>query len=488
MDPLAIQLGSLQSVRPVLALDGSLTSILREGRMVAGEVLQRMDGGTVLIGLGRHRVPADSQVEMQPGERFLARVVEGEEGLVLKVLGPGGGKDSKLLLALRSVVGQDRPVGELLGEVAGRLRAALEAGGGAGRTAGERSLGELLQKIGEHVFVPGMRGADLRQLIARSGFDYEALLFAEAQGGRGALQLQRGLAALVRQLLGELDGRLAKNGLNLTPAQLDDLRQRFLWALRGLGDLAPELQGEGAAARLRQELTARLERALEGGPGGRAREVLRGALPQVLGGLLGGEGDGDGPALARLLRVLSSSSGPVDLGRDLKAQLLGALAELPEGSVRDSVARALAGVESEQLLNLARREFQEGWHLSLPVPDGERWATAHLYYADPDDADGCLEGEEMQRMTVSVDFSQLGPLRAEIGVRHDLIALRLVVTRPEVVEELHRGLRTLTDQLELDGRKTRVAIALGRPEEADADSLGFDIRWLREHRLMDLRG
>ena len=482
MDPLAIQLGSLQSVRPVLALDGSLTSILREGRMVAGEVLQRMDGGTVLIGLGRHRVPADSQVEMQPGQRFLARVVEGEEGLVLKVLGPGGGKDSKLLLALRSVVGQDRPVGELLGEVAGRLRAAL--GAGAGRTEGDRGLGELLQKIGEHVFVPGMRGADLRQLIARSGFDYEALLFAEAQGGRGVLQLQRGLAALVRQLLGELDGRLAKNGLNLTPTQLDDLRQRFLRALRGLGDLAPELQAEGAAVRLRQELTARLERALEGGPGGRAREALKGALPQVLGVLL----DGDGPALTRLLRLLSSSSAPADLARDLKAQLLGALAELPEGAARDSVARALAGVESEQLLNLARREFHEGWHLSLPVPDGERWATAHLFYADPDDADDCSEGEEMQRMTVSVDFSQLGPLRAEIGVRQDLIALRLVVTRPEVVEELHRALRTLTDQLELGGRKTRVAIALGRPEEADADSLGFDIRWLREHRLMDLRG
>ena len=482
MDPLAIQLGSLQSVRPVLALDGSLTSILREGRMVAGEVLQRMDGGSVLIGLGRHRVPADSQVEMQPGQRFLARVVEGEEGLVLKVLGPGGGKDSKLLLALRSVVGQDRPVGELLGEVAGRLRAALGAGAGAGRTAGDRGLGELLQKIGEHVFVPGMRGADLRQLIARSGFDYEALLFAEAQGGRGVLQLQRGLAAFVRQLLGELDGQLAKNGLNLTPAQLDDLRQRFLRALRGLGDLAPELQGEGAAARLRQELTVRLEHALEGGPGGRAREALKGALPQVLGGLL------DGPALTRLLRVLSSSSAPADLARDLKAQLLGALAELPEGAVRDSVARALAGVESEQLLNLARREFHEGWHLSLPVPDGERWATAHLFYADPEDADDRSEGEEMQRMTVSVDFSQLGPLRAEIGVRHDLIALRLVVTRPEVVEELHRGLRTLTDQLELGGRKTRVAIALGRPEETDADSLGFDIRWLREHRLMDLRG
>jgi hypothetical protein len=179
----------------------------------------------------------------------------------------------------------------------------------------------------------------------------------------------------------------------------------------------------------------------------------------------------------------------------LKARLLSALAGLPEGTERDAVARAVAGIEAEQLLNLARREFQEGWHLSLPVPDGERWATAHLFYSDPDGA-GRQAGpgaDDMQRLTVAVDFSQLGPLRAEIGVRRDLVALRLVVTREEIAAELRRELPALVERLclgaqGLGAREARVSVVLGAPRDVQVEPPGTDIRWLQEHHLMDLSG
>jgi hypothetical protein len=488
MDPLAIQIGALQSVRPVLALDASLTSILREGRLVAGEILQSLDGHSVLIGVGRHRVPADSQVELQPGERFLARVVEGKEGIVLKVLGGRAGEESRLLVALRSVLGEDRPIGELLGDLAARLRIAAGSRGDA-----QRDLIELLQRLGEHVFLPGASGADLRDLIARSGFDYEALLLAQGSGGKGEFQFQTALAALVRQLLSGLAAHLDQRGLHLAPALLASLEKRFLQAVAGLTRPVGAATEEQALAALQAELELHLGRAAEGGAGGRLRAALRVALPGLLGNLLATEADS--PVLEQLLRALRAPSEDAGLARNLKARLLSALAGLPEGTERDAVARAVAGIEAEQLLNLARREFQEGWHLSLPVPDGERWATAHLFYSDPDGA-GRQAGpgaDDMQRLTVAVDFSQLGPLRAEIGVRRDLVALRLVVTREEIAAELRRELPALVERLclgaqGLGAREARVSVVLGAPRDVQVEPPGTDIRWLQEHHLMDLSG
>lgn len=482
MDPLAIQAGTLQTVRPVLGLDASLTSILREGRMVAGEVLQTFAGHSVMIGIGRHRVPAESGVELQTGQRFLARVVEGKDGIVLKIVGGPQSQDSRLLVALRSAVGQDRPIGQLLGDVASRLRAAVDAGG-----ANEKGLTELLKQVGEHVFLPGASGAELRDLIARSGLDYEALLLAESQGGRGVVQLQRALGALMRQLLGGLGTHLAQQGLALSPQQLDELKQRLLRAVADPGPLVAKADGAEALSNLRGELERRSSGALEGAFDGPAREALRGALPGALDALLAD--DGELELLQRLLKGLAGPAEPADLARNLKARLLGALAELPEGPSRAAVAKAVAGLEAEQLLNLARREFQEGWHLSLPVPDGERWATAHLFYSDPDGGERQLTaGEDMQRLTVAVDFSRLGPLRAELGLRDDLVALRLIVAREDVAAELRRELPALVERLDIGGREARISVVLGTRQEAEVERLGTNIRWLEEHHLMDLQG
>ena len=483
MDPLAFQAGSANSVRPVLALDASLTSVLREGRMVAGQVLQSMDGGSLLVGIGRHRVPADANVDLQPGDRFLARVEKTDQGTVLRILGERGEAEPRLLTALRAVVGNDRPIGELLGDLASKLRASANSAG-----TSEKSVADLLQQLGGHVFEPGSSGSDLQRLIARSGLDLEALLLSASQGGKSPAAMGSLLSSLAEELLLRLQTYMTQLGLGLSKNDLKLLEKSFLEQLATLqvDDGAPNAMEK--TSRLGQAIEARLASAIRQSMKGRAREALLETLKPLLASFSASEAGAK--ALDRLLRVLTRQQDSSAITMNLKGRVLAALASLPEGEARDAAVRMLAGIESEQLLNLARREFHEGWHLALPVPDGDRWATAQLFYHDSDDSRGQRggRGEDMQRLTVAVDFSALGPLRAEIGVRDDLVALRIVVTRPEIAERLRGEAAELLERLGTGGREARISVTVGKRDETDVDSLATDIRWLREHHLMDLSG
>jgi len=478
MEPLSIQATSeSRSVRPVLALDSSLTAVLREGRVVAGEVLQSMDGHSVLIGIGRHRVPADAQVDLQPGERFLARVEQSGDELVLRLIGAHDAPESRLVLALREVVGEDRPVGELLGDVAARLRAALASG-----DDGEPAFARLMRQLGTHVFEPGSDGARLRQLLAHAGLDHEAQLQALLGRGHAAGELRTLLGDLVRRLMVRLQGLWSAQGQLPTASHLEALGTRLLQALSGL-QLEPG-EAPRQAAVLAAGIEARLAGAIAAGTGGTVRTSALAALPGLVSQLLG---TADGDTLAALQRALGRAGDPQVLGANLKSQLLAALSELPEGPVREAVQRALVGLESEQLLNIARREFHEGWHLSLPVPDGDQWSTAHLVYSDPEEERGeSSTGEQdMHRLTVGVEFSRIGPLRADLGVREGLVALRLQVTEERVAEALRAEVPDLVEHLALGDREVRVSVAVAPPQEVEVDRLSTNIRWLREHHLLD---
>ena len=479
MDPLAIQAGQeARAVRPVLALDASLTAVLREGRVVAGEVLQSMDGHSVLIGVGRHRVPAEAQVDLSPGDRFLARVERSGQDVVLHMLGGGPGEESRLLLALRSVVAEDRPIGELLGDVATRLRAALASDGD-----GEPAFARLLRQLGTHVLEPGSGAAELRDLLARSGLDYESQLLGLAGGGKAAAQLHQALAGLVQQVVARLRALWSGQGLQLSANQLETLGGRLLLSLSGLRPGGGT--GAEALAQLAAQIEARLGNGLASGASGALRQLALAALPGLVAELLGGA-SGDG-TLEGVFRALQRSGDPALLADNLKAQLLAAHAELPEGAVRESIGRALAGLESEQLLNLARGEFREGWHLSIPVPDGGAWTTAHLFYADPEagHAGAHADGEDMHRLTVAVEYSGLGPLRGDLGVRDDLVAMRLLVTDEAVATRLRAEVPVLAERLDAAGRTVRISVAVVPRPEAEVDALSTNIRWLREHHLMD---
>ncbi|MFT7484585.1 MAG: hypothetical protein ACI9F9_000425, partial [Candidatus Paceibacteria bacterium] len=346
MEPLAIQIGAANGVRPVLALNADLSAVMREGRVVAGEVLQTLDGKSILIGIGTHRVPADSSVDLQPGERFLARVEKGADGTVLKVLGSHGDTEPRLAVALRDVVGEDRPVGKLLGDLASKLRSAIDSGSGS-----REDMKGLFEKLGKHVYLPGAKASDLRAMLARSGLDFEALLMAEASGGKAAVQLNRVLGKLVNQLIAKLQGLWQGAGVPLTAAQLESLGIKLLQSLSGVQTPAEGNSPAKALASLAAEIRARLGSAVASATGGERRASALAGLEKMLSKMLGEAGQK--PLTKSLAAALQAKSEPSALIGNLKAELMSALTKLPEGAAKESVLKALAGIESEQLLNLA---------------------------------------------------------------------------------------------------------------------------------------
>jgi hypothetical protein len=357
MDPLA-STNAASVVRPTAAvLAGDLASLLRDGRVLAGEVLASPGDGTVLLAIGRQQVPAQTALALEPESRHLFQVQETAAGIVLRVLGLGG-EESALLVALRRVVGEGRPIGELLGRLAAVLEGSRDA-----------RLVALLGALAAHVLEPGAGGEDLRRLLALSGLRYE-------------------------------------------------------------------------------------------------------------------------PALAAALGRARAAEGLGELRADLKAQLLAALAELPDvagGPEREAVARALAGLEAEQLLNLARRQAGEPWIWSLPVPDVEGWTTARLWVErrEREAEDGA---EDAARVVVGATFSALGPVRADLFATRSSLVVRLLVTREAAAERLRAGIAELTSALDALHGGVQVFVGVGEPAEVALGERPLDIRYLRDHHLMDVSG
>ena len=364
MEPLAASTAAA-ILRPAAAFHAELSAVLRDGRVIAGEVLQSSGDGMVTLALGRHRVPAETRLLLDPGQHFLFQVEDDGGELVLRILGGGDPIEVQLLQALRRVVGEDRSVGELLSELAARLRAEL-ASAGSERSALER----LLDALPRHAHRAGEDGAALRALFLRSGLRFEAMLAAAVRAG-------------------------------ITPEVLERLRT------------------------------------------------------------------------------------------DLKAELLRVLGRLDEGPLREAVARALTAIEAEQLLNLARQRAGEPIVWSFPVSDVAGWTTAQLQILPREHRGRGAEtrqDEHTQRIVLDVRFSELGPIRAELVFDEDALAVRLLVTSPELVARLQTDFAELAERLG-DGRRTVQLFArVGSPEEIEASHRPLDIRFLREHHLMDVSG
>lgn len=351
------------------AASGELNALLRNGRVLAAEVLSAGDDGAMLLAIGRQVVPAESELQLDPGQRFLVRVEQGPEGLLLRLLGGPASPDDGLLSALRAGVGDGRPVGALLGDLARALRA-----------------------------TPGGEGPPALHLLAAA------------------------LGALLA--LPEGDGALLRS----------------------------QLEGLGLAH----------ESALSAWLAGRANRATLAALRG-----------------------------------DLKALLLAAEASLGEGAphadaLRGLVSRALQGLEAEQLLNLARERGGEPMLLSLPFPDpsleGE-WTTARLLVPARRERGGGPEEESGPvRVTVGLELSTLGPLRADLTLTPALLSLRLLVTREDVARRVQEGAEALRRALGDGSRAVELHVRVGTAGEAQAGLHPLDIRYLREHHLMSVDG
>lgn len=107
-----------------LKLNGSSPDVaqvlLRINEVLTGEVLQLLDGGSIVLGVGKHRIPAQSHVELNVGDRIRFQVVPQGEEIILKVLpeeaGPPAAPGS--FEAFQKLAGQDRPIAEVLGKLA----------------------------------------------------------------------------------------------------------------------------------------------------------------------------------------------------------------------------------------------------------------------------------------------------------------------------------------------------------------------------------
>ncbi len=196
---------------------------------------------------------------------------------------------------------------------------------------------------------------------------------------------------------------------------------------------------------------------------------------------------------ALLLDAASRSRGKVDVAAlllNLKAELLDQLAKLGEGPTRDAVARALAGLEAEQLLNVARHEAGEPLHWSFPVLDGDAWTTAHLLWAENQgEKESGEEGEgECQRLSLGIKFSKTGPVRVDAWLRSDRLNLRVLVEREEVAELIRTGADALAAVLSTGDRKVQIVVGVATPEEVEIEAHTANIHYLREHHLMDVSG
>jgi len=496
MEPLANS--GISLIRPVGALQGDLSAALREGRVLTGQVLERSAGGTLMLGIGGQRVPANGGPELETGERFLARVVRHGGELALRIMPTGAvGDEMALLRAVRGLLGEERPLGARLGDLASALRAEL-AQTAAPDAKEEARLAHLLARVEAQVLEQGADGESLRRLLTAGGLSYEATL-AAAAAELGADSFPAALRALFDQLMTLLRGL----GLETETGTLALVTRTLEAALRSLGGerMSGALDPASLAAlgeRLRVALLANLRGA--GPAGARVAAMLEGGS----GWPRGSEG--------ALLRVLVQIPGLVGrsplalslgeaalagLGRGLRGALLLHLLEEGGGALRELASRTLGSMDLEQLMNAARREAGEARHHSLVVPDGDRWTTAELFFLrrdgggggeGQDESEGEDGAEDSFHVVVGVDFSRLGPIRADLLVRRDRLAVRLRVTRPEVAQHLRRAASILTENLAVGGHEVLLSVVDARPEEVDVERMAHDIRFLREHSMMDVRG
>lgn len=369
MDPVSSALSGA-ILRPVEGGAAELRALLRDGRVLRAEVLRQGPSGSVVLAVGRYLVPAGTDLRLDPGARFLVRVEQAGAEVVLKILAAEGEGEPALLRALRGVLGQEQPIGQVLGELRRELGSALR------EAAARGGLGERL----------GALARGLEQLLARAG--------GPEGGARLLTRLGHGHEALL-------------------------------------------------AAALAQ--------------GGRARAA--------------------------------------ELRESLKALLLGAESELatrPEtpAGLREAVAQALAGLESEQLLNLARKGAGEPLLLSFPVPDGERWGTARLLVHPREARSGDEPGETPRpaHLVLGLELSGLGPLRADLTLAPDRLAVQVLATRPEAARAIAAHLDELREALSATGRTVELGVRVGPRVDVEDGLDPLDTRYLREHQVMDVVG
>lgn len=500
MDPISIQGAAAAGwPRGSGSNPADVSVALRQGRVFSGEVLQSFGGGSLLIGVGALRVPARSQTELEPGRRYLFEVVHSGEPIELKIVEGPAAAEGDLVRALRSALGAGAPLGALLEQLAAALTAATSRqrrSAGAPGTSPEQLLGQLES----HALAPEEGAQGLREKLSGAGLAFESRL-AQLVAHQAS---QSELAPLARELLAALESEIAaaaskgpaSEGAASDPTKLlsrlsQALRDLFASAAGGdpeagfrawvRGDAVETLGSSGeraleAAAQRSSPADARaLATALDALGAPHWPRWMRTLLVRALGRF---EGAAAGDAAAEL----------ESLRTDLKALLMSAERVSTDAGLREALARALNGVEADQLLNVARAAVDEPQQWSVPIHEHGRWTTLHLSVSrDGSGASGAGESHA-RRASIEVEFSRTGPLHADILVEPNAATVRVLAADETVVEFLSARSSELEQTLAFGGAAAHIRVARAPSDQHLHGDAPANSSFFRGRHLLDLEG
>jgi len=332
--------------------------------------------------------------------------------------------------------------------------------------------GRVLQRLGERVVLLGIEGQRVaarstlplnvgQQLALSVGSSPEGWLLRILDSGSAP---QSPLLAALRQWIGR--------GQPLSNALADFARELRTLAAREDGELARGvlqqlgehvLEPDGTSEQLRERLLhsglAHEHALLAAG-----REPLR---------------------RAELLRMLE---------RDLKSLLLRAQRDLPAGPARDAAEAALASIETEQLLQLARREAGDPAALEFVLQDGARWANARLSVERDAAREQQRDQEEPDqrsadgvRARLALELSRLGGVRVELALHGGHLELAIEVEDPIALRTLAGRLPELRERLSAPGRSVQLrALPLRAADESQLRDGPAGARLLHAAPLVDV--
>lgn len=399
--------------------------------------------------------------------------------------------DAALERASRALSALDPEADGEVGTRLQELREALARGAAEGNPRAER----LLSSLEAMAFKPGRDGgAELAALNRMSHVARQlALLASAAITGVDSLEAAkqalldallsaaglgpgtsggRALSTAMEGILSEVVGR--SSGIELRAHDAADvLRQTSRTLLERLVAGLESAKESGAASSLQAALTGRVN-----------TSAIDGALARVLLHQQVSWSGGSRQATAYLDSLLS---GALRSPQEVAAALI-AESGAADNALREVIGRHLAAREFEHAWNVARREFGDPPAFGFAVPQGEEGFATVQVVGDQQGGRGGGEARKAEscHVTVGVEFSGLGPVRADLAVRDDQVALRLVVARPDVAREIRFRAKELESSLALEGRRVLLAVADGTEAEARVDARRVGLK--PEDHVMDLEG
>ncbi len=106
----------------------TIQTLLKINQVLQGEVIQLLDGQSLVLGVGQFRIPAQSHVELRLGQKFSFRVEEQGQEIVFKILDQGTpAQEPGAFELFQKSAAKDEPIAQVFGKLA-QLLVALSEG------------------------------------------------------------------------------------------------------------------------------------------------------------------------------------------------------------------------------------------------------------------------------------------------------------------------------------------------------------------------